>query len=245
MPRDPKYYTYNKKHNLYQVKKRINGKWEYFGYYKTEEEAKQVVSELKKVDWNVELLSDDVKALIKPEVKNYSKLNTGKYLITKTCDYTQHNYGCYDTEEEAAKIKDLLEENNWRLSNLSEEELNLIKLNKLQEHKYYSYNNRNDVWVVKKDCYYGSYKDEETAARVVDALKKVNWDKDKCSLVDELKIKRPRAKYYSYNKRSGKYQITKTINGKLISFGYYETEAQAKHAVDLLKQNNWNRECLT
>lgn len=245
MPRTPKYYTYNKKHKLYQIKKRFGDDWKYFGYYKTQKEAEFIVDELKKVDWNVELLPEDLRELVTSnKVKNYGK-SKDRYIVIKTCDYTHHNYGSYDTEEEAKKIVELMKKNNWRLSNLSEEELKLIKLNKLKNYKYYYYNKRNNHWTIYRNgSYYGSYKDEETAAQVVTALKQVNWDKNKCPLIDELKIKRPGAKHYCYNKVVKKYQIVKSIKGKSISFGYYDTEYEAQKIVQLLKENNWNKECL-
>lgn len=47
----PKYYTFNKKDNAFVVQKWVNGEKVHFGYYKTEEEAKARVEELKKNGW--------------------------------------------------------------------------------------------------------------------------------------------------------------------------------------------------
>lgn len=46
-----KNYHYNKSKKTWVVVKRINGKQEYFGGYKTEKEAQQRVEELKKNNW--------------------------------------------------------------------------------------------------------------------------------------------------------------------------------------------------
>ena len=54
----PKYYDRVKTPNgiVYKVGKKVDGKDEYFGQYKDEDTAKKIVDELKKVDWNKELL---------------------------------------------------------------------------------------------------------------------------------------------------------------------------------------------
>ena len=54
----PKYYDRVKTPNgiIYKVGKKVDGKDEYFGQYKDEDTAKKIVEELKKVDWNKELL---------------------------------------------------------------------------------------------------------------------------------------------------------------------------------------------
>ena len=248
MPRTPKYYTYNKKHKLYQIKKRFGKKWKYFGYYKTEEEAEHMVNELKKVDWNINELSAELQEQIVSKPKHYTKCSNSKYTIHKKCNDKHYHYGVYDTLEEAKKITDLLKDNNWRLSNLSEEELKLIKLNKLNS-KYY-YKTRNGNYSVSKvingiRCYFGTYPDEETAQLVVDELKKHNWIISDCSLdIISLQKNSPEPKYYTYNKTHKRYQVHKWIKGHVKSFGYYDTEDEAKQIVELLKQNNWDKECL-
>ena len=55
----PKYYNYNIKGGYYAVySPLINGKQNNFGIYNTEEEAKFVVEELKKVNWNRKCLKN-------------------------------------------------------------------------------------------------------------------------------------------------------------------------------------------
>lgn len=53
-----KYYHYDKDMNKYRVRKVKNGKYMSFGFYDTEEEAKQVVEKLKKVDWDKDKIFD-------------------------------------------------------------------------------------------------------------------------------------------------------------------------------------------
>lgn len=52
LSRKPKYYSFVKNENAFQVQKVIDGKKVYFGYYKTEEEAKARVEELKNNNWD-------------------------------------------------------------------------------------------------------------------------------------------------------------------------------------------------
>lgn len=56
--RSPKHYYYMKNHKRYIVQKQTGKKNNYFGIYKTEEEAKKVVEHLKKHDWSKESLKD-------------------------------------------------------------------------------------------------------------------------------------------------------------------------------------------
>ena len=46
-------------------------------------------------------------------------------------------------------------------------------------------------------------------------------------------------KYYHFDKQRGKYRVRRVINGKFLSFGFYDTENEAKQRVEELKKNNW------
>lgn len=50
-------------------------------------------------------------------------------------------------------------------------------------------------------------------------------------------------KYYYYT--HDKYHIVKYLNGKLESFGYYDTEEEAQEIVEILQLNNWDKSVLT
>ena len=47
-------------------------------------------------------------------------------------------------------------------------------------------------------------------------------------------------KYYHYDKVKKKYRVRKVKNGKYMSFGFYDTEEEAKQRVEELKKINWN-----
>lgn len=46
-------------------------------------------------------------------------------------------------------------------------------------------------------------------------------------------------KYYHFDKQRGKYRVHKVKNGKYMSFGFYDTEEEAKQRVEELKKVNW------
>lgn len=51
---NPKYYFYNQSKNCFIVSKRIRGKTNFFGYFKTEEAAKLAVKLFQKYGWDKE-----------------------------------------------------------------------------------------------------------------------------------------------------------------------------------------------
>lgn len=49
-------------------------------------------------------------------------------------------------------------------------------------------------------------------------------------------------KYYHYDKSRGAYRVHKVKNGKYISYGFFNTEEEAKQRVEFCKKHNWNEE---
>lgn len=47
-------------------------------------------------------------------------------------------------------------------------------------------------------------------------------------------------KYYHFDKKMQKYRVHKVKNGKYMSFGFYDTEEEAKCKVEELKKVNWD-----
>jgi hypothetical protein len=114
---EPKYYIYNKEDGTYTVQKNIKGKNIYFGRYETEDEAKMIVEELKKVNWNKNRLSQNILNKMipdKPEPKYYTyNKKDGVYIVQKTINGKNVNFGRYKTESGAKnKVKEL-KANNW------------------------------------------------------------------------------------------------------------------------------------
>lgn len=176
----PKYYTYNKTHKLYQIKKRINGTWNYFGYYRTPEEAEEIVELLKTVNWEKEKLPPEIQEKINKPISHCVHFkNTGKYGVRKN----GRNFGTYPTKEEAREIVELLEKNNWRTSNLTKEELKKLHMPiKCETGKYYYHDKNTDNYRIYKcidgkSQYFGTYETESKVKKVVELLKQNNWDR--------------------------------------------------------------------
>ena len=98
---------------------------------------------------------------------------------------------------------------------------------------------------MRKDVYYGSYKDKKTARRVVNELKKVNWDKGQLRGIQEklghtsyLNTKRW---VYEANKGKSWTIRKKDKNRKMINYGCYSDKRVAEKVRDLLIEHNWDK----
>jgi len=54
-------------------------------------------------------------------------------------------------------------------------------------------------------------------------------------------IKRVNHKHYHFDKSMGKFRVRKVKNGKYMSFGFYDTEREAKQVVERLKEVDWDK----
>jgi len=95
-----------------------------FGYTSSEDEAKLVVEELRKVDWVYDELSEDIKKLLESdyEPKNYCYIKRDdRYVVYKFIDGKLRNFGRYKYEEDAKLVSDELKKIDWDYNNLPEE----------------------------------------------------------------------------------------------------------------------------
>ena len=242
--RTPKYYTLS--NGKYQISKKIGDKQVSFGAYDTEAEAKEMVQELKKVNWDINQLPYMLKRRIIKKHKYYTlNKKNNQYYVTKDHVY----YGHYATESEAMEIVSMLKSVDWNMDKLTPEQYQLLSISQPKEYKNYTYNNRTGKYVVYhaidgKSKKYGNYNTEAEAIKAVSILKKVDWDTTKLTPEDKKKLNLYKPKHYGYNKRTGKWRVYKQINGKHTSFGEYGSEVAAKRIVEKLIANNWNKECL-
>ena len=99
------------------------------------------------------------------------------YTLRKT-----ESYGYYETIEEAEEVKKELEKVNWDKSRLQEirERVGVSKVPKYYDRVKTSHGivYRVGKKVNGKEEHYGQYKDEDTAKKIVDELKKVDWNKE-------------------------------------------------------------------
>lgn len=239
--RKPKYYTLNK--NRYKITYQNKS----YGSYETEEEAKEMVEELKKVDWDINRLPYMLKRKIIKKPKYYT-YNNGSYAVQKQVNDKRVNFGHYKTEAEAKEIVMLLKSVNWDVNQLSDEEKQRLSIFQPRNFKNYTYDKSTRKYNVyktidKKYVTYAKLDTEEAAQKMVEQLEKVDWDKDKLPPYYKRQLVR-RPKHYGYNKRTGKWRVYKQINGKHASFGEYGSETTAKRIVEKLIANDWNKECL-
>lgn len=242
--RKPKYYTYSK--GRYQITKKIGDNIESFGYYDSPEEAQRMVDELKKVNWNIDRLSyfDRKKFVKHHKYYTYDK-RCDKYVVAKQGKH----FGSYSTEDEAAEIVELLKSVKWDMNKLSHEDYMKLTVNQPKNYKNYTYDKSNENYIVYKTINgkyttFGRYDSENEAIAIVDLLKNVDWNLDQLTPDERERINKPVPKHYGYNKQNNSWRVYKQINGKYTSFGEYPTEAKAQEVVELLKKNNWNKECL-
>lgn len=180
-----KYYCKNS-YGRYDISK--NGT--YYGTVRNKTLAEQIVHALKKVDFDVNKLSNRLFEELKPwsDAKYYIKTPNGKFTVVKHMNINGKrrvkSFGTFDTEEEAKEKVYLLKKYNWDLDKVEDnKDEYLLKLKK-GNYKYYSYDVRNKVWIIRKKIdgkmkYFGSYKTEEEVKYRVDELIKVDWDIDK------------------------------------------------------------------
>lgn len=117
--------------------------------------------------------------------------------------------------------------------------------------RYYTYDNREDLYFVQKYLdgriqKLARVRTEEDAQKVVEELKKVDWDRT--LLPDEtrkliLNNFRDESAYYTLT-RFGKYQVQKRVNGVQTHFGNYDTEEEAIEMVNKLKMCRWEKDIL-
>ena len=104
---------------------------------------------------------------------------------------------------------------------------------------------RSPYCVCRKGEYYGSYQDKKTARKVVNELKKVDWDKSQLKSIQKkvgykqfLNTKR----WVYKNTNSNTWTIRKKDkNRRMINYGCYKDKKVAERVRDLLLENNWDK----
>ena len=179
------------------------------------------------------------KSRLKPDYKYYHK-HHNKFVINKFIDGKMKVFGSVDSEETAKSIVYILFNNDWDIDSLP---LKLKEKLKPRTAKNYIYNKGKysiTHTVDGKTTFYGNMDSEEEAKKIVCELKKVDWDVDSLPFLYREKLLSKKPKYYTRDKKSGKYTVQKVIDGKNLRFGIFDTEDEAKDRVDYLKSVDWN-----
>ena len=140
-------------------------------------------------------------------------------------------------------------ETGWRRSIVRRAKAKKKENKKPRAVKYYC-RTRNGYFIVEKwdksrIVYYGAYRDEVTAKKVVEELKKVDWDKKELSAIKKrLGVKKgtPGLKGRNYTKVKYGYRVYRVINYKFTGFGQYKDEETAKRIVEELRKVDWDKE---
>lgn len=104
---------------------------------------------------------------------------------------------------------------------------------------------RSPYSVCRKGEYYGSYQDKKTARKVVNELKKVDWDKSQLKSIQEkvgYKQFLNTKKWVYKNTNSTTYIIRKKDkNRRMVNYGCYSSKEVAEIVRDLLVENDWDK----
>ena len=111
--RDMSYLAQEKNVNTWRIQKSINDKVEWFGNYKTLDEAIKYRDLLREHDWDREYFNKIYKQSEKKLDEYIYKVN-GKYRVIRTFDDVQLTYGTYDTIREARQRRDQVIKEGWK-----------------------------------------------------------------------------------------------------------------------------------
>lgn len=152
--------------------------------------------------------------------KYYIKKPNGKYVIRRK----NKHYTTVDTEQEAQYIVKELEKCNWKTTCLKGEGKKIYFKNKITNKNYYERNGR--YYIRRKGVYYGSVDNVNLAIKIINKLKKVDWDKNRLpeELINALNFQ---PKYYYWLDDEQVYAVY--IKGEY--YGRYKTEKEAKEIV--------------
>lgn len=204
-------------------------------------DAKKYRDKLDKNNNWIKELPSNLRIQVTDPCKNYVKSGNG-WAVEKTVNNIYHIYGYFDNKEDAKNAAYHLKINNWDWSKVPEH-IRKTKRNNINHQypvsEYYKLFKRIDG----VDINIGVYATKEDAEKVQDWLNKNNWDyQNQPRELLKLKLTKKEPKYY--NKHNGRYKVNKTVNGQTIYYGTYDTEEEAQRIVELLKKNQWNKECL-
>lgn len=180
--------------------------------------------------------------------KYYAYNKTHKlYQVKKRMGDDWFYFGYYHTPEEAEEIVEHLKRVDWDKTKLPKSILDKINPSKDEVYKYgdsYKIIHKTD----EGNKTYGVYPTRKEACIMSNILKEYNYNiyslpyKFKRVILEKLKIREPLLpKYYSWDKIKKQYRVQRSIDGRMIVFGYYDLEADAIIEVARLKANNWKK----
>lgn len=223
--------------NRYIVSKKIMDKTIIFGSFTQLEAAKKYKHRLLENAWNLNLFSRPSK------YAKYVFKNKASFYIYKNVDGVSTSFGHFKNLDEAVLVRDNLIDNNWGmdeskiLENLGVEELDGLNKNIGKISRKYTV----FKWEESKCTFFGFYNNLRTAMQVRDKLFS-DFDSDFYDYLEEhqkdtrhiSKIQDP------YGTSKVYYRISKSINGEVCLFGYYDSLDDAIEIRDMLVANGWD-----
>lgn len=154
----------------------------------------------------------------------YSKYNY--YILEYDIITEKYTINSYRPSLECAhnKLKELLAEKDNAFIEYTVEKATDKNLSELIEYEYYTKkNNWEDIIMRMKLPYHKFYE-------LLNNLKKEKGDKNKTN----------RKNRFVYKYSPTKFVVKKNIHGKIVSFGYYDSQEDAMKIRDFLEENDWN-----
>ena len=216
-----KYIT--KEDGYYIVSREIKGKREIFGKFTTLEFARDFETNLIINSWN------NYFPLNVSRFGKYLFKRRGKFYISRTVHGKKRHYESFDNLSDAIKAREELIENNW--------DFKTFKI-KMRCDPYIKINY--DTFAIAryidgKKYDFGLYDSYEDALFVRDILLENNWDYEQIP-IDILSS----YVFIKYRRFLGEWEIINVIDDVLLSFGLFETRENAKKALNILIDNDWN-----
>ena len=207
--------------NKFVIKRELMGKLINFGSFDSLEEAVNYRDELDFDGWPIPKENPDPSII----EENIQKISGDEYIVFRFIDKEKEVYGPYKSLEAAKKAKYNLKFTGWG------SDLDHVG----SKYGRYIYKQHGKFVVRRvisgKFVEFGTFNNLEEARKVRDDLVLNNWGK--------YNIPRNRGYGKYITKVNDKFKIQRSINGEIISFGYYDTLEEVTIARDKFESENW------
>ena len=207
-----------KNFNKFTVFKFINNEKIIFGEFDSLDEAKQIRDNLIDNAW------ESMEPNTRSRYGKYIQKSNNKFFISRTYNGATHNFGYFNTFDEALECRENLIATNWGNLNIPHE---------MRCGKYISFNGK--LYLVSKTLddgtlnVYGFFYELEDAIKQRDWLIENNWSK--LEVPDDSKR--------HIHKRGNEFLIYKRLKDDIEYFGSYSSLEEAKFMRNKLIENDW------
>lgn len=218
----------SKEGRYYIVSRKIKGERFIFGKFTTLEFAKEYERNRIINGWD---------RYFAPYVSRYGKYlikDHGKYYIYRTVKGEKRHYGTFDYLSDAILKREELIDNNWDFKKPFKTRV------RYDPNISFYYNTfRISKKIDGKMKHFGKYDTYEDALVARDILLENNWDESK---IPESLLSPNH--FIQYLQGLGLWEIQNVIDGAALSFGLFDKYENARDAVKILMDNDWNTACV-